>query len=85
MKAITTTDARKNLFTLVAQLSEDHDSVEIVGKNGSTVMMSKEDYDSLMETQYLLASPANAIRLLRSLEQTRSGQTHEHDLSELDL
>lgn len=85
MEAITTTEARKNLFNIVGQLTADHDCLEIVGKNGNVVMMAKEDYDAMVETQYLLSSPANAERLLRSLEATRRGEYSEHDLSEFGL
>jgi PHD/YefM family antitoxin component YafN of YafNO toxin-antitoxin module len=33
----------------------------------SAVLMPEEDYDGLMETVHLLKSPANAARLLRSI------------------
>jgi antitoxin YefM len=42
--------------------------------------MAKADYDSLMETAFLLRSPANARRLLEGMEQARTGQIEEHDL-----
>ncbi|MCO5301729.1 MAG: hypothetical protein M9923_00665 [Phycicoccus sp.] len=34
------------------------------------------------ETAYLLRVPANAKRLLESLQQARSGDRHEHELVE---
>ena len=82
MTAITATDARKNLFRLVSQVNEDHTTVEIVSKNGNAVLLSKDDYDAIMETAYLLSSPANARRLFRSLEATRRGEYTERDLIE---
>ncbi|MGW4332205.1 type II toxin-antitoxin system prevent-host-death family antitoxin (plasmid) [Rhodococcus opacus] len=82
MTAITATDARKNLFGLVSQVNEDHTTVEIVSKNGNAVLLSKDDYDSIMETAYLLSSPANARRLFRSLEATRRGEYTERELIE---
>ena len=51
-----------------------------VSKRGNAVLMSREDYDALQETAYLLRVPANARRLLESLEQARQGQREEHDL-----
>ena len=42
--------------------------------------MSRADYDALEETAYLLRVPANAGRLLESLQQARSGERHQHDL-----
>lgn len=82
MSAITATEARKNLFGLVSQVNEDHTSVEIVSKNGNAILLSKDDYDSIMETAYLLASPENARRLFRSLEATRRGEYTERELLE---
>jgi antitoxin YefM len=44
--------------------------------------MSKDEYDSLVETSYLLRSPENARRLLSAFESARSGDTVERDLLE---
>jgi antitoxin YefM len=37
------------------------------------VIVSKRDYESLVETAYLLRSPANARRLLASIERLEAG------------
>ena len=71
--AITASEARKHLFPLIAQVNDDRLPIEITSKHGSAVLMSKDDYDSLEETAYLLRSPANVRRLLESLDQARSG------------
>lgn len=80
--AITASEARKNLFRLLAQVNDDRLPVEIISKGGDGVLMSKADYDSLMETAYLLRSPANAARLLEGIEQARLGKVEEHELME---
>lgn len=80
MTAITTTEARRELFGLIERVNQDHTEVEILSKHGSAVLMSKDEYDALVETSYLLRSPENARRLLSSLEQARSGQVTEHEL-----
>lgn len=36
--------------------------------------MSKDDYDAMAETAYLLLNPANAQRLLDALERARRGE-----------
>ena len=43
------------------------------------VMMSLDYYNSLMETVYLLKSPANAAHLAESIEQYRAGKAFERD------
>lgn len=80
--AITTTEARRDLFGLIERVNLDHTEVEIMSKRGSAVLMSKDEYDSLVETSYLLRSPKNAIRLLSALESAREGQVSEHGLIE---
>ncbi|MDY0912811.1 type II toxin-antitoxin system prevent-host-death family antitoxin [Rathayibacter festucae] len=80
--AITTSEARRDLFGLIERVNLDQTEVEITSKRGSAVLMSKDEYDSLVETSYLLRSPENARRLLSALESARSGETVERDLLE---
>lgn len=79
--AITASEARKNLFPLIAQVNDDREPVEITSKNGDAVLMSLADYEALTETAWLLRVPANARWLMESLTQARSGQREEHDLA----
>ncbi len=44
--------------------------------------MSKDDYDAMTETAYLLRNAANAERLLKSIERARRGEFEKHDLSD---
>jgi antitoxin YefM len=79
--AMTASEARKNLFPLIEQVNNDRRPIEITSKRGDAVLMSRADYDALEETAYLLRSPANARRLLESLEQARSGDRQQYDLA----
>lgn len=80
MTAITATDARKGLFGLIQQVNDDHTAVEVVSRHGNAVIMSKDDYDALTETAYLLRTPANAERLLEAIQRARRGEYEQHDL-----
>jgi antitoxin YefM len=80
MTAITASEARKSLFPLIQQVNNDHAPVEIVSKHGNAMLVSKEDWDSMEETAYLLRSPANAARLARAMEQAKRGEASEHEL-----
>ncbi|CAI7669313.1 unnamed protein product [Penicillium discolor] len=80
--AITTSEARRDLFGLIERVNLDHSEVEITSRRGSAVLMSKAEYDSLVETSYLLRSPANARRLLSALAAVHDGDVSEHDLDE---
>ncbi|MDQ1491074.1 MAG: antitoxin YefM [Actinomycetota bacterium] len=78
--AITASEARKNLFPLIEQVNDDRQPVEITSKRGDAVLLSRADYDALMETAFLLRVPANARRLLESLAQARAGERDIHEL-----
>jgi antitoxin YefM len=80
MAAITATEARKSLFGLIQKVNEDHTAVEVVSRHGNVVILSKDDYDAMTETAYLLRNPANAERLVASIERARRGEFNEHDL-----
>ncbi|MGI9823548.1 type II toxin-antitoxin system Phd/YefM family antitoxin [Agromyces sp. Marseille-Q5079] len=80
--AITTSEARRDLFGLIERVNLDQTEVEITSKRGSAVLMSKDEYDALIETSYLLRSPENARRLLSAMEQARAGDVVEHHLLE---
>jgi antitoxin YefM len=78
--AISASEARKTLFPLIERVNEDHTPIEIVSKRGNAVLVSKDDWDSIVETNYLLRSPANAKHLMESVEQWRAGRVAERDL-----
>ena len=74
MNAITYTAARENLASTIDKVCNDRDPVIITRKrNQSVVLISLEDYESLEESAYLLRSPANAKRLIASIEAAEKG------------
>ncbi len=83
MKAITYTSARGNLAHTMQQVCENHEPVIITRKNNqAVVMMSLDDYEAMNETAYLMRSPKNAKRLMRSIEELEGGKGTERDLAE---
>ena len=79
--SITASEARKNLFRLIERVNDDRTPIGITSRRGDAVLLSRADYDALVETAHLLRSPANAKRLLESLQQAMSGDRTEHDLT----
>ena len=68
-QAITYSEARQNLAETMNRVCDHHEPVIITRqKSPSVVMMSLEDYNSIMETAYLLRSPANAARLREAIQ-----------------
>jgi len=57
MSTLTATEARKRLYTLVDDVAESHDPIQIVGKRNSAVLVSEEDWRAIQETLYLASIP----------------------------
>lgn len=83
MTAITATEARPTLFAIIRHVNDDHVDVEITSQHGNAVILSKEAYDAMIETEFLLRAPANAERLLSSIGRVRRGEHELHELLDL--
>lgn len=64
MEIYTTSQARSNLFKLVAYINESHEPVYIVGKQSKAVLLSEEDYRAMVETLYLMSIPGMTASIL---------------------
>lgn len=83
MSHVSYSDLRNNLAKFMDDVVENHTPLHVTRQNSSTVvMLSESDYDQLMETVHLLRSPANAARLLRSMQEAQTGKLAEHDPTE---
>ena len=71
MRSTSFSELRKNLATTIDSVHQDHQPVVITRDSGkpSAVLMSLEDYESYEATMYLLRSPNNAARLMKSIAQ----------------
>ncbi|CAA6813081.1 MAG: YefM protein (antitoxin to YoeB) [uncultured Thiotrichaceae bacterium] len=76
MKAVTYSEARNNLASMMDRTTQDRETIIITRRGGeSAVLMSLEDYNSWKETEHLLSSPTNAKRLLDAIENAK-GTNH---------
>jgi antitoxin YefM len=83
MDAVSYSDLRQNLKHFLDKVYNDSDALIITRKNNENlVLLSVAEYDSLLETNYLMANEANAKHLLRSIKQARTGKTHKRELIE---
>ena len=83
MRIVTFSDARNRLKSVLDQVVEDADCTIISRRDAEdAVVMSLDYYNSLMETVHLLQSPANAVHLMKSIEQYRAGKTEQHELAD---
>lgn len=75
MRTITFAEARNDLATIIDQAVADAGAILITRQDGpNAVILPQSQYDSIMETLYLLRSSANAASLARSIEQHRRGK-----------
>lgn len=82
-QAITYTEARQNLASKMDEVCDTHDPIIITRRKAdAVVMMSLKDYNSITETSYLLASPANAARLRESVKAAEAGRLETQPLAE---
>ncbi len=78
MKILSYTESRANYAQVLDEVVNNREET-IITRAGHepVVIVSLADYESLRETAYLLRSPANARRLLDSIENLEnSGGTH---------
>jgi antitoxin YefM len=75
MNAITYTELREKLASIMEQLVENSDTVVITRRGHPDVaMLPADELSSLLETVHLLRSPKNAKRLLGALARSYTGE-----------
>ena len=83
MNVTTISNFRKNSKKYFDQVIDDQDILLITRSDGQTIVaMPLEQYNSKKETDYLLANPANAGHLRRSLADAKAGKVTRHQLFE---
>ncbi len=75
MTTLTASQARQNLFALVKKSVKAHIPVKITSKNGDAVLISQEDYESLLETLELLSIPRMLKSIRKAEEDIKAGRT----------
>ena len=85
MKTMTYTESRARYAEVLDQAVNDREEIVITRQgHESVVIIALDEYESLMETVYLMQSPANARHLRESIARHRAGEGVIHDLIELD-
>jgi antitoxin YefM len=83
MRTLSSTALRSNLSAVMDQVNDDHEPVIVTRAKGKpVVVVSLEDWASMDETSYLLASPANRNELLASIAELNAGKAVPRDLIE---
>jgi antitoxin YefM len=73
MQILTYSEARNNFKSVLDRTIDDADITVIHRRVGEdAVLMGRSQYDSLMETLYLLSNPANATTLMNAIAQDKA-------------
>ncbi|TFB48713.1 type II toxin-antitoxin system Phd/YefM family antitoxin [Cryobacterium tagatosivorans] len=83
MRTMTYSESRARYAETLSRVVDDREEVVITrAGHEPVVIVSLDEYESLKETAYLLRNPANARRLLGSIERLESGRGTVNDLTE---
>lgn len=80
--AVAYTNFRKDLKSYLRRVNDDADMLLVTNKDprDNVVVMSADDYDSLMETLRVYQNPGLFDKVRRGMSQVRSGSAAAHDL-----
>lgn len=83
MLAANFTEFRTELKKYLDDVENNNETLIIKRNSGKgTVIISLDEYNSIMETVHLLSSKANADRLYESIQQIKDGKIITNDLIE---
>lgn len=83
MIAANYSEFRNELKKYLDTVEENNETLIIKrGSGKGTVLISLEEYNSLVETLHILSSKKNARRLFESIEQMKTGKFSEHKLTD---
>jgi antitoxin YefM len=84
MQAIIYTEARNKLNKLIDKVHENSEPYLIVGTKGrkDAVLISKEDYDNMIENLYILSNPKWVKSIERGLDDFKRGKTKKLTIKE---
>ena len=67
MTTMSATEARRQLYKLLDDVSQSHEPVQITGKRGNAILISEEDWRAVQETLYLVSIPGVRESILEGM------------------
>lgn len=83
MEAVSYSVLRKNLRSYLQQVNDDATTLLVTNRDNAddaAVLMSKRDYDSMIETLRIISNPTLMDKIRRGKEQITAGKTKQHEL-----
>ena len=76
MVKVSATKARSEFFDLLKKSVRGHELIRINTRDGDAVLISEEDYDSLLETLELMSTPGLAKSIAVAKKEIERGETY---------
>ncbi len=86
LEAVTYSNFRQSLKKYLKQVNQDSEPLIVTNKRAedNVVVLSKDDYDAMVETMRIMSNPDLVAKIKRGDEQFAKGQFQKHDLIEED-
>lgn len=87
MEAVSYSVLRKNLKHYLQQVNDDATTLLVTNRDSAddtAVLMSKRDYDSMIETLRIMSNPTLMEKIRRGQAQIAAGKAKQHELIEPD-
>jgi prevent-host-death family protein len=69
MQSINITNARKKIYSLVKEVNEAHQPLQLTSKQGAVVMVSKDDWNAIQETLFLCSIPGMRESIMQGMKE----------------
>lgn len=69
MTNTTITNLRQNIFEYISQAIDYNDVINVSTKNGNAVIISEDEYNSLIETLQLLSVPGMKEKIIEGMNE----------------
>ncbi len=76
MRTLRATEARSNFFDVIKKAVRGHRQFRVISKRGAVILMSEEDYESLLETLELLSTPGVLKGIRKAKQEIKKGRTY---------
>jgi antitoxin YefM len=82
MQAVIYTEARNRLNKLIDKVTKDSEPMIIVGTKGrkDAVLLSKDDYDNLMENLYIQSNPEWIKSIKKGIKEIKAGKGKKQNI-----
>jgi antitoxin YefM len=74
---------RKDFKFYIDSVTDNHDTLIVNGNGKTVVVMSLDDYNATIETQYLLSTESNRKMMNKSMQELKEGKTVIKTMEEL--